>query len=67
MRLQTPSDGHPRAHDWMLEVRLEPGAALSDCLGAAPWREWLRDLRLLGMDPAVVVPDAGTPLRRFAR
>jgi hypothetical protein len=56
-RLRSGFDRFGAAHDWMLELHLAPGAAPADCVEAQPCAEWLGDLRLLGMSPAVVVAD----------
>jgi hypothetical protein len=56
-RLRSGSKCFDRPHDWMLELHLAPGAAASECVEAQPCAEWLGDLRLLGMRPAVVVAD----------
>jgi hypothetical protein len=56
-RLRSGSERFGAPHDWMLELHLTPGAAPADCVAAQPCAEWLGDLRLLGMSPAVVVAD----------
>jgi hypothetical protein len=56
-RLRSGSDRFGAPHDWMLELYLAPGAVPSDYVEARPCAEWLGDLRLLGMRPAVVVAD----------
>ena len=61
-RLRSGSERYGAPHDWMLELHLAPGAAPSECVEAQPCAEWLGDLRLLGMCPAVVVADRDQPL-----
>jgi hypothetical protein len=56
-RLRSGSERFGAPHDWMLELHLAPGSAPDDCVEARPCAEWLGDLRLLGMRPAVVVAD----------
>jgi hypothetical protein len=56
-RLRSGSERFGAPHDWMLELHLVPGSAPADCVEARPCAEWLGDLRLLGMSPAVVVAD----------
>jgi hypothetical protein len=56
-RLRSGSDRFGAPHDWMLDLHLAPGAVPSDYVKARPCAEWLGDLRLLGMSPAVVVAD----------
>jgi hypothetical protein len=61
-RLRSRSERFGAPHDWMLELHLAPGAVPADCVEAQPCAEWLADLRLLGMSPAVVVADSDQPL-----
>jgi hypothetical protein len=56
-RLRAGSDRFASPHDWMLELQLASELAATDCVNARPCAEWLGDLRLLGMRPAVVVAD----------
>jgi hypothetical protein len=56
-RLRPGSERFGAPHDWMLELHLTPDAAPADCVEAQPYAEWLGDLRLLGMAPAVVFAD----------
>jgi hypothetical protein len=56
-RLESASVRLPRPCDWMLELHLVPGADRDACLAARPFREWLADLRLLGMHPSAVLAD----------
>jgi hypothetical protein len=56
-RLRPGSERFGAPHDWMLELHLAAGTAPADCVAAGPCAEWLGDLRLLGMRPAVVVAD----------
>lgn len=55
-RLEPASSRHARPCDWMLELELPPGADVATCLDSRLWKEWLADLRLLGMRPSVMVP-----------
>jgi hypothetical protein len=56
-RLRSGLERFGAPHDWMLELHLAPGAAPAACVEAQPCAEWLGDLRLLGMRPAVLVAD----------
>jgi hypothetical protein len=56
-RLETASEHFGCAHDWMLELHLADGAEPADWVNAPVCAEWLGDLRLLGMRPAVVAVD----------
>jgi hypothetical protein len=58
-RLRSGSERFEAPHDWMLELHLTSGTVPSECVEAQPCAEWLGDLRLLGMRPAVVVADGG--------
>jgi hypothetical protein len=57
-RLRSASSAFGSPHDWMLELHLVAGAEPADCVEAQPCAEWLGDLRLLGMRPAVVAVDS---------
>ena len=61
IRLRTASANLGCPHDWMLELHLAPGADPADCVNAQACAEWLGDLRLLGMRPAVVAVDSSGP------
>ena len=65
-------DGSPRSHctrvgerargtrrpcSWCLELRLADGLRPGELIAARPWREFLGDLRLLGMHAVVVLDD----------
>jgi hypothetical protein len=55
-RLESASPRLAREWDWLLE--LEIAAPVADSVDHGPCAEWLADLRLLGMRPAVVLaPD----------
>jgi hypothetical protein len=54
-RLESASPRHGSDWRWMLE--LEVAGPVRDCVESGPCAEWLGDLRLLGMRPAVVVAD----------
>ena len=49
---------HACPYDWMLALELDDDATIEN----GPCAEWLGDLRLLGMRPAVVVPGETVPL-----
>jgi hypothetical protein len=50
-RLASASRRHGADRDWLLELDV----AAPDCLERGPGAEWLGDLRLLGMKPAVML------------
>jgi hypothetical protein len=52
-RLRSPSVRH--ACDWRWLLELEVSGPVSDCVERGPCAEWLGDLRLLGMRPAVIM------------
>jgi hypothetical protein len=52
-RLESASPRHAADWQWMLE--LEVTGPVRECVERGPCAEWLGDLRLLGMRPAVVV------------
>ena len=56
-RLVRPSEGHAQPWDWLLEVHLARGCRSAGCVEDPVFADWLRDLRLLGMHPAVVAED----------
>lgn len=56
-RLATASLAEPREWDWMLELRPVPGADPGLCVQSPAWRDWVGDLRLLGMRPTVLLAD----------
>jgi hypothetical protein len=58
-RLASVSERHPRMCDWMLDIELT-GPTLG--LDAPALEDWMRDLRLLGMRPSMVLVDAVIPL-----
>jgi hypothetical protein len=58
-RLRTASAYFGSPHDWMLELHLVDGADPADCVNSQVCADWLGDLRLLGMHPAVVAVDGG--------
>lgn len=66
-RLQSASERHPRGWDWMLELHFAPGADPHASANGAPCAEWLADLRLLGLRPAVLLAAGGIALRAEAR
>jgi hypothetical protein len=48
---------HARPGDWICELHLRPDADGAACVGHPACAEWLLDLRLLGMRPAVAILD----------
>ena len=48
---------HPVNWHWMLELELEDAPAGARSLRRGPVADWLRDLRLLGMRPTVMLVD----------
>jgi hypothetical protein len=54
-RLESVSEAQPRARDWMLELHVADAGAAAACCRAPELREWLADLRLLGMRPAAAI------------
>ncbi|WP_259314250.1 hypothetical protein [Capillimicrobium parvum] len=55
VRLGSPPACHPQPFAWLCELHLAEGADVGACLARTACAEWLRDLRLLGMRPAVGV------------
>jgi hypothetical protein len=64
LRLRTPSERLGRPHDWMLELHLASGVEAADVVATQVCAEWLGDLRLLGMKPAVVAVESSRPLQQ---
>jgi hypothetical protein len=62
IRLRSGSEHVNAPHDWMLDLHLFPGASPAECIEAQACAEWLGDLRLLGMRPAIVVADGEVSL-----
>jgi hypothetical protein len=48
---------HPQTYGWCLELRLAPGHEPRDVVRAAPFAEFIGDMRLLGMRPSVLAID----------
>jgi hypothetical protein len=48
---------HPQPYGWCLELRLDPGHEPRNVVRAAPFAEFLGDMRLLGMRPSVLAID----------
>jgi hypothetical protein len=46
---------HPPSWDWVCELHLISGMDAADFLDAPACREWLHDLRSLGMHPTVAI------------
>jgi hypothetical protein len=61
-RLASASARHAHACDWMLELELRAGTDVAACVESSGWKEWLGDLRLLGMRPVAMVTDGDAPL-----
>jgi hypothetical protein len=57
-RVRPTSSCFGSPHDWMLELHLADGAEPADWVEAQVCAEWLGDLRLLGMHPAVIAVDS---------
>lgn len=54
-RLDSALPDLPQPYAWLCELHLVEDADVAACLARRPCAEWLRDLRLLGMRPAVAV------------
>jgi hypothetical protein len=52
-RLESASPRH--AHDWRWLLELQIAVPAAECLDHGPCADWLADLHLLGMRPAVLV------------
>jgi hypothetical protein len=52
---------HPAAWHWMLELDLPDDDAAGRSLQRGPIADWVRDLRLLGMRPTVLLVDTPAP------
>jgi hypothetical protein len=63
-RLNDASFAHPRQWDWMLELHLAARGHENEELVSDACADWLADLRLLGMRPAIVFANSGSVLRR---
>ena len=48
---------HPSAWHWMLELDVADDAAAGRSLETGPVADWVRDLRILGMRPTVLLVD----------
>jgi hypothetical protein len=59
-RLESASPRYGRDWDWMVELELT--GPVRDCLEHGACAEWLADMRLLGMHPAVVLAGEGVEL-----
>jgi hypothetical protein len=46
---------HPVIWHWMLELEVSDRATVARALHSGPVADWLRDLRLLGMRPTVLL------------
>ena len=52
---------HPEPCSWCLELRLEPGREPSEVVRAAPFAEFLGDMRLMGMRPRLLALEQELP------
>jgi hypothetical protein len=59
-RLESASERHARPWDWMVELHLTADADRRGCIDAGPGADWIRDLRLLGLRPAVLLAEDTT-------
>ena len=50
---------HPASWHWMLELEVGDAASGAQSLRRGPVADWLRDLRLLGMRPTVMLVENG--------
>jgi hypothetical protein len=55
--LDRVSEAYARPWDWLLDVQLAPGADGASCVDEPLFADWLRDLRLLGMRPIVLLAE----------
>jgi hypothetical protein len=62
VRLERPSPRHGGEWDWLLELEV----VAADCVDHGACAEWLGDLRLLGMRPAVMLVAGGIALEEDA-
>jgi hypothetical protein len=53
------STRHPRPWAWLCELHLADGVDAHACVEHPVCTEWIMDLRLLGMHPALAVLDGG--------
>jgi hypothetical protein len=65
-RLHNASAHHPSPWDWLLELHLNDGVDGHACVEAPVCAEWLGDLRLLGMRPAVALIEDSRTLTQAA-
>jgi hypothetical protein len=66
-RLDSAPSRHVLEWDWMLDLHLRDGIDARRCVEEQACEDWLLDLRLLGMRPAVVVVEESTTLTPEAR
>ncbi len=52
---------HPQPCSWCLELRLAPGHEPSEVVRAAPFAEFIGDMRLMGMRPRVLAIEQELP------
>jgi hypothetical protein len=52
---------HPARWHWMLELDIADQASVARTLRHGPVADWMRDLRLLGMHPTVMLVDGAAP------
>jgi hypothetical protein len=61
-RVQSPSARAGASWDWLIEMHLEHAGDASEAARDAVCRDLVADLRLLGMNPRLVLADATRPL-----
>jgi hypothetical protein len=61
-RLGSASVGYSADHQWLLEVQLAPDADPRECVEHEIWRTWLGELRLLRLQPRVLLAGAAIDL-----
>jgi hypothetical protein len=59
-RLGSAVAGYSADHNWLLEVQLTPDADARECVQHELWRLWLGELRLLRLDPKVLLAGPAT-------
>jgi hypothetical protein len=59
--LQSAAAGHPARWHWMLELDVVDEGSVARTLRHGPVADWVRDLRLLGMHPTVMLVDGAAP------
>jgi hypothetical protein len=59
--LESAALEHPVRWHWMLELDVVDRASVAQTLHHGPVADWMRDLRLLGMRPTVMLVDGAAP------